>query len=1716
MRTYLSVAVLMVLAGSFAQAATLVAQWDHFNSSNGAGGFLPAFGQSVVDNTPWVLTPGSGNSIVGGALQMGGSDCATITVPAGADYGIGGYNQSAGGFTVVMTVSGATNANTEEVLWSLNRSGQNNQIGVAFYNSGQSIEGIWQHAFRPGSGTKTDFTHSSDAQTILTVCDAPNYTKVYRNGALVRNDDGLRGTFAVASSFSIGGQASGAGNRGFANFTVHRIAIYAGTVDTAIWSDVGRQYYYDPLVWIGGGNWSANSADAPWVDSNLVQTPFMGYNPVTFNDLEGVASATVTVEGSVEPNSMVFDHSATDYTVTGSGEIIGTASLTKRGSGTLSFESANPFSGGLVIEGGTVIECEMHQHGGTLGTGKNPWASKVTLKNGTLNLNNAENYRNGAQDGDDYWAWLTTQTMTLGGMPGNARVENGSLGLGVDPAIVFDATDNPGTATIAARWTLTGSSSKYNRTVTVGDSAATEVELDFTGGMSGVDFLEGCGATIVKNGEGTMRISCENYFPALTINAGKVLLNSPQALGARHTTGEANSIVANVVTVNAVLDLGGFNQSIEYLAGNASGVITSTDPAMLTIGYDYATTTNTYAGAVQGAITLVKTGTTALILSGSINTSGSLLFPEGAQVTIPGVTAAAVGAEAPIQLGSTPQLAGLTLDVVDSILLETGDHALISWGEEASFDFVLPTVNGLLDNQQLVLNDERTALVVRVPNVNPIVTVMPLGDSITEGSSNSANYRGPLSSLMFAEGYRPDFVGPRTIKPDRTISGCAEHCGWSGARIKGAGARTGLLDNIDTYLDATGYPDVILLMIGTNDLTANLSVDDAFAAWAKLVQRITQLRPHSQVIVSSVLPFPASYSNAALVPAFNARVAALFTGGAINAEGAALFGAQARVSFVDNYAAVPREDGNYMDDLHPDWAGHEKMAASWLTGIQRVLPASGPAEDAAIVRAVNSLDLTQKTITLTYTKDPGEPDAADFTLSGEAAPAITAAEPGSTGRTIVLSLDGELTAGQVYSINGFTFTARTLGAEENVAPELIAGYLRVKTLAVPTGNTITYDNVTAAEELPELFDRIGYYLELVHANNPDDLRYIWVSMDPFTANIAQVGVPTGFTLQQKVTNLQVDSNVTNVRGATGNGISGIIEFTPSSIGGASAGKGFPADPGTGFYGWDDTINASSYGSMQIFRLYGENESSTADHPAETLFAFNRWTTTDTNELGIGTFGTHLGSTGGNVTASVDWIFTSGLANFDASAYTIRNMAFYVRPAISTDLYWLAGDGAWEASDAWQTAESGGSPASFTELDSAILTASGSGEITLNQPVSARRITVDGNYRLIGTGPLAVMQATTQAEGTTFAIDLPATFAGGILGSGSVVTSTDITVNLMGLTKQAMPAYAVNAGTLTISKPQAGDGIFTGGPSFTVAEGAKLILSGNDVVGWTNPNTANVATISGTLEKQVVANETFSGQLTLLGNARVVNSGGDDRFMFHSGTRLVVPGENADIHFTGNRFKTNNGTTVMDVAASSALTFTAPLNVALPVNKTGDGELVLAGTVTGAGDFIVNGGTMTLTGAWTGGGVISAGANGTIRGTGSMTAFATSGWLRGAGTFEGGIAGAGTLTTDQLRPFPGSRLRVTFSEDGTTCGLLKSGSLLFGSAESTLTVTVAGSRRAKALRYKIMEVTGSVTLGDSPGVVLSDAVTMWLLEKEVEGETTTWYLKRKPGTVISLY
>ncbi|MEV7406059.1 ricin-type beta-trefoil lectin domain protein [Streptomyces sp. NPDC091267] len=190
--------------------------------------------------------------------------------------------------------------------------------------------------------------------------------------------------------------------------------------------------------------------------------------------------------------------------------------------------------------------------------------------------------------------------------------------------------------------------------------------------------------------------------------------------------------------------------------------------------------------------------------------------------------------------------------------------------------------------------------------------VMPLGDSITDGvgSSTGNGYRGPLWDELSAKGHSLDFVGTSRAgsmsDPDNE-----GHSGWR-------------IDQIAAIADGSlsrYRPNVVTLMIGTNDLGQNYQVPTTSDRLNALIDQVVADAPDATVLVASltVSTNPTIETNRG---GYNQRIP-----GMVQAKQAA----GKHVRYVDMGALTT---GDLADGLHPNDTGYRKMADAFDAGIQ--------------------------------------------------------------------------------------------------------------------------------------------------------------------------------------------------------------------------------------------------------------------------------------------------------------------------------------------------------------------------------------------------------------------------------------------------------------------------------------------------------------------------------------------------------------------------------------------------------------------------------------------------------------------------------------------------------------------------------------------------------------------------------------------------------------
>ena len=327
------------------------------------------------------------------------------------------------------------------------------------------------------------------------------------------------------------------------------------------------------LIWNGDGAaniWDA-SGNLNW-QTNSVDTIFNNGDTVTFNN-SGSNNVPVYVAGTPQPALVTF--SATkSYTLSGIGSIAGTNKLIKTGSGTLTINNTNLYSGGTIISNSTVYPGNIGANSAAWGTGP------ITLSGGTIQFNGY-----GTRDsGSGFGGCANTFTVPAG---------------------------QTGTLLLPSRW---GYASPFNSPLIGGGTLNVTVEYVR-------DYFSGDWSAF------TGRINVSAPSASGTYTTGDFRINN--------SAGYANAaIYLNNSVTCYVIGHNNLTVDIGELGGGTTAFIGAGGSINPTWRIGAKNTTNTYAGVIADAggaylSSLIKTGTGMLVLSGANTYSGGTTVNSG-------------------------------------------------------------------------------------------------------------------------------------------------------------------------------------------------------------------------------------------------------------------------------------------------------------------------------------------------------------------------------------------------------------------------------------------------------------------------------------------------------------------------------------------------------------------------------------------------------------------------------------------------------------------------------------------------------------------------------------------------------------------------------------------------------------------------------------------------------------------------------------------------------------------------------------------------------------------------------------------------------------------------------------------------------------------------------------------------------------------------------
>ncbi len=571
----------------------------------------------------------SGTTTVNGGtlLVTGDFSAASGNVTAGVSGTLGGTGILGGATTISGTLTPGVNA-----------------IGTLNFSS---------LTLNAGSTTFIQIQKSNGTKDLANVTGALTY-----GGTLTVTN--LAGTLASGDSFKIFNAATYVGNFSAFNlptppsgvsWTTTNLPIngtlYLGSVSVTNGPPPGSQN----LVWKGDGSanlWNINTA-ANWLTSSNTASVFNQADGVLFDD-SGSNNVAVTLTGALQP-SVVSYTASKNYTLSGTGSIAGTNTLTKSGGGILTITTPNTFTGGTILSSGTIL----------LGTNVN----SAALGFGALTFSGG--------------------TLEFGGFTGNTTLDYG----GHTNALVIP-TGQTGTIRIPQRFLTPG----LNSPVSGGGTLNLSVKYvrgdingnwtNFTGQLN-VSASTG-GATLDD-----FRVVTTSGFP-----------NARLALG-------TNVFMYSRATAGAVIPIGEFssapNSSVNAGGGSSAGV---QNAVTWRVGGLNTDTTN--AATFVGTTALIKEGTGTWTLTGNSTYSGATTVSNGAllvngnlsgsTITVWGGTLGGtgnIGSSVNLRSGATlaPGASIGTLTVSNTVTLFAGSTTRIEIKK-------LPTTNDVLKTTGLL------------------------------------------------------------------------------------------------------------------------------------------------------------------------------------------------------------------------------------------------------------------------------------------------------------------------------------------------------------------------------------------------------------------------------------------------------------------------------------------------------------------------------------------------------------------------------------------------------------------------------------------------------------------------------------------------------------------------------------------------------------------------------------------------------------------------------------------------------------------------------------------------------------------------------------------------------------------------------------------------------------------------------------------------------
>ena len=223
------------------------------------------------------------------------------------------------------------------------------------------------------------------------------------------------------------------------------------------------------------------------------------------------------------------------------------------------------------------------------------------------------------------------------------------------------------------------------------------------------------------------------------------------------------------------------------------------------------------------------------------------------------------------------------------------------------------------------------------------VNILPLGNSLTNGTNVYNSYRRYLWQMLHKANYNFDFIGSwdkydmggPVSNPDFDMDHDG-HSGWKASDVLNQPDWDKQRGNIRDWL-LTYTPDIALLEFGTNEVFQCIKNTDAINNIDTVIQLLREKNKSVKILLAQIPPLGAAWADKKLcsndieyskaVIEFNKAI--LQYGKAKNSTGSPII-------IVDQFTDVNPAVDMY-DDIHPNAIGEKNMAEKWFAAIKKYL-----------------------------------------------------------------------------------------------------------------------------------------------------------------------------------------------------------------------------------------------------------------------------------------------------------------------------------------------------------------------------------------------------------------------------------------------------------------------------------------------------------------------------------------------------------------------------------------------------------------------------------------------------------------------------------------------------------------------------------------------------------------------------------------------------------